>query len=409
MAYCLLSHVATNLEDRAATIDWAAKARQIAEPLNDVESLVYVELNVTTATLAMGGDPGAIAGYERTLVTAKQHQLDEHIGRAYVGLCWWAARGRSYRAADRRIDEGLDYCEERGLDLWRDYLLAYRARSSLDRGQWDAAAATAQRILDNPQVSPLPQVIAQTLVSLIQARRGETDARESLAAAWDEVRGTGELQRIEPVALARAETLWLSGRRDEVAAATGPALELATLREAPWVVGEMLLARRRAGLPAEPPPIDVPEPFAAELAGDWQRACDAWRALDAPYEAALALADSDDETVIRQAFDELRGLGATAAAAIVAKRLRERGAGRGLKRGPRTATRDNPAQLTARELEVLRLLADGLHNRQIADRLVVSTRTVDHHVAAVLRKLGVSTRAEAAAEATRLLASAEDR
>jgi DNA-binding NarL/FixJ family response regulator len=114
------------------------------------------------------------------------------------------------------------------------------------------------------------------------------------------------------------------------------------------------------------------------------------------YEAALALADSDDEETMRRALNELHALGAHPAAAIVARRLRERGA-RGLPRGPRPATRRNPSGLTPRELEVLELVAQGLRNAEIAGRLVLSVRTVDHHVAAILRKLDVHTRAQASA------------
>jgi DNA-binding NarL/FixJ family response regulator len=94
-------------------------------------------------------------------------------------------------------------------------------------------------------------------------------------------------------------------------------------------------------------------------------------------------------------------MAAAPAAAIVARRLRERGA-RGLPRGPRQATRSNPANLTAREVEVLGLLAEGLSNAAIAERIVVSTRTVDSHVSSILRKLGVRSRAEASVEAVRL-------
>ena len=103
---------------------------------------------------------------------------------------------------------------------------------------------------------------------------------------------------------------------------------------------------------------------------------------------------------LRRAYDALQAPGARRAAAIVARKLRERGV-RGVPRGPRPRTRANPGGLTARELEVLALLAKGLQNAAIAAQLVVSEKTVDHHVSAILRKLDVRTRGEAAAEAAR--------
>jgi len=105
--------------------------------------------------------------------------------------------------------------------------------------------------------------------------------------------------------------------------------------------------------------------------------------------------------LLRAAHQQLLALGAKPAAAIVARRLRELGE-RNLPRGPRGATRDNPAGLTNREFEVLQLLAQGLRNAEIAQRLVVTPKTVGHHVSSILRKLGVTNRGQAGAAATRL-------
>jgi DNA-binding CsgD family transcriptional regulator len=212
---------------------------------------------------------------------------------------------------------------------------------------------------------------------------------------------TEEVDRIGANAAARAEAAWLAGEAPAVEQATGGALSLALQYQAPWVVGELACWRWRAGVDDKLPRGAAAAPYALSISGEGRRAARLWRQIGCPYEAALALADSDDEEAQRQAIDELQGSGARAAAAIVIRRLRERGV-RGLPRGPRPQTRENPAGLTARELEVLALLAEGLRNAQIAQRLVVSQKTVDHHVSAILRKLDVRTRGEASAAAGRL-------
>ncbi|HET8759270.1 MAG TPA: LuxR C-terminal-related transcriptional regulator, partial [Solirubrobacteraceae bacterium] len=144
----------------------------------------------------------------------------------------------------------------------------------------------------------------------------------------------------------------------------------------------------------------IAEPFRLQIAGDAIAAAARWRDRGCPYEAARALAESERPDAVAAGLAELEQLGATPAAKLARERLRALGAP--VPRGPRRATRENPGGLTARELEVLRLLAQGLRNAEIADNLVISRKTADHHVSAILGKLGVRTRVEAATAANDL-------
>jgi len=407
LAYSQASSLAGDAEDIESTISWGSRATELAERLDDAEVLLDASTNVAGAELVTGL-PGGRETLERNYELAKRSGLDDQAGKAIVNLAWAEGRRRNHRATEPALDAGLEHCSEHGLELWRLYLLALRARSRLDQGRWAEAVASADVVLREPRASTLPRIFALVVSGLVRARRGDPEQWAPLDEALPLAEMSGELGRLGPVAAARAEVAWLGGDPQAAVEATEVAYELARKRRSQWMVGELACWRRRARAdaeadgPADPADAaEAAEPYRLELTGEWAAAAEAWDGLGCPYESALALAGADDADALRSSLDELHRLGASETAAVVARRLRERGV-RGLPRGPRATTRDNPAGLTAREVEVLGLVARGHRNADIAERLFVSTKTVGHHVSAILRKLDVRTRAEASAEAVRL-------
>jgi DNA-binding CsgD family transcriptional regulator len=224
-------------------------------------------------------------------------------------------------------------------------------------------------------------------------RQGDPDAQALLDEARELALATGDIMRIGPMAAARAEAAWLRDDKGGVRAEAGPAYELARQRPEPWRLGEFSLWLWRAGA-LDQPLENVAPPYRLEISGDWRGAAAAWERLGCPYEQALALANGDRLAQLK-AFDLLTRLGAGPAAALVRRKLRTESA-QGIPRGPSAVTKGNPHGLTGRQIEILKFLAEDLSNKAIAQRLKISPKTVDHHVVAVLTKLGVSTRKEAA-------------
>jgi DNA-binding CsgD family transcriptional regulator len=391
MAYANLAETCASAGRGEEAVEWAERALELAERLDDTGIAAF-------ALTTISGCESNWEKLEQSLELADRAGLAEQVGRTYIWLVGAALSAGLYSLASRHLDAGINYCSDRGLERDRLYLLAFRARVALDQGRWEQAGDSAAAVIRVPRTSITPRIVALSVLGLLRARRGDPGQWEALDEAWALAEPTGELPRLAPVVTARAEAAWLKGDRDAIAEASDAVLPLALERDWGSLVRDLVLWRRRAGL-EEPP--GATDPNRLQPAGDWALAAERWRELGCPYEAALALADADEEEPLRQALEEFQRLGAQPAAAIVSRRLRELGV-RGVARGPRPSTRRNHAQLTNRELDVLRVLADGLRNAAIVERLFVSPRTVDHHVSSILRKLDVQSRGEAVAEARRL-------
>ena len=401
MAYANLSDARLRSGARDEAAEWGKRALDLARRLGDAETETYA---IATVALA---DPSAGCTIQQSLEVAERADLGELVARALIMLGAIGVDIHAHADARRALERGIAYCSDRGIELHRLYLLSDLARLELAEGNWEEAADTASAVIRIPRTSTTPRIVCLSVLALVRARRGDPETQPLLDEAWALAEPTNELPRLGRVAVAKAETFWLEGNHEAVRDATSVAFELATQQRSGWFAGELASWRRRSGIREAVPEV-LAKPYARQLAGDWKGAEELWSSLGCPYEAALALADADEADPLREALERLNEMGARPAAAIVSRKLRELGE-RGLPRGPRAATRENAAGLTARQQEVLVLMAEGLRNGEIAERLVVSQKTVDHHVSAILRKLGVRTRGQAAAEALRLGLAGQDR
>ena len=301
----------------------------------------------------------------------------------------------------QQIDAAMRYFGERDLDSWSNYILAGRRALDFERGRLGRSRRPSPRAWSTVRgVAPVTRICALAVL----ARCACAAATPARANCWTKPAPSrsqsGELQRLAPVAAAFAEEAWL--RND------GTPVDDSCSQPMPWPnnamtggrwascdTGACAWASCRPGRKAP----KSRTPCRSVVAG--RRPPTLWQRLGCPYERALALLEGD-EAAMRDALTLLESLDASATVKRCREHLRDAGVRGVVPRSARDDQSANPAGLTSRELQILSLLAEDLTNAEIARRIVRSEKTVDHHISAILRKLDVRSRNDAAAMAGRL-------
>ncbi|MFL6098597.1 MAG: AAA family ATPase [Actinomycetales bacterium] len=357
----------------------------LAESLND-EGCIVADLHGEWRPLL-----------DRALRIAVDAELQGPAGRAYANAYTVFSTSLRFADGERTYQDGVTYCDDHDMGTYGRCLRGERAVVLARMGRWGEARVIAENLLssDAPssnRMNPL-HVLAR-----VRARSGEDGVWPALDESVASAEQLAEMVYVVPARLARAEVHWLEGDA-EAARAELHRADVAAKVCSDYERGEVAVWRRR--ITGASNGVDVTlAPYAIELSGSPVEAASAWDARSCPYDAALALLGSTERAHLLQAVERLDRLGATATARVARQRMRDLGI-RSVPAGARAATRADPAGLTRREREVLELVCAGHTNDEISGRLVISVKTVDHHVSAVLGKLGVPSRKAAAAEAAR--------
>jgi DNA-binding CsgD family transcriptional regulator len=394
-AYSGLSQHAMLAQDTGQALVWGHRALELASRLGDDRTRAHALVNLGTARTQVDYEEGGslLEAHEVAHAAGEREEAARALGNLGYVLLTWVQPEPAWRYAS----DALAYAREHEVHNLASYIEMTLAWLRLRRGEWAAAERAARSELERG--TTVAQLLAKIVITELAVRRGDADAAARLADLAEHADRAGDLQRLTPVLELRIEWALTRGgqmplerfdRLIEKYEPRGGMSGWGGARVAAWaaVAGYDMAVDDRSPL------------FAAMTRGDWQAAADYFGKVGWSYDRALMLSLLDREEPLAEAIDIARGLGAEPLVRRVAKSMRDRGLS--VPRGPRDSTRANPAGLTSRQLEVLALLAAGLANAEIADRLVVSPRTAEHHVAAVLAKLGAANRWEAVRRASEL-------
>ncbi len=363
-------------------------ARRIAEEAGSEEVGLRSRIIADFADLALG-QQGARERLLDDIEAALARDLDEVASTGFSNLANLDTEHRRLGEAQVVLERSIAHTVERDIPICNHYQTGVRARVHLLRGRWRASVEDATQVLRDTGM-PLAKLWPHLAAGLVELRRNGTD-RGHLEAAWQLAVGLDEPLRRLPVLAALAERSWLTGELDHRLSTAAPLMRLAASTSAgAWGAGEAAVWLRRLGLSEVPTPV-LATPYSLMLQGRHAEAAAWFRTAGAVYDEAMALADADEPELRIRAVEQLDQLGATAVADRQRLLMRQQGLA-AVPQRRRTSTLANPRGLTNRQLDVAKLVARGLTNAEIAQQLYISPKTADHHVSAVLTKLGVSNR-----------------
>ncbi|APO75942.1 LuxR family transcriptional regulator protein [Rhizobium etli 8C-3] len=382
-------------------IDWGLRAISLADQLGQIETRVHALNNVGTALL-FAGRPGGRERLEESLALALEHGFHDHAARAYTNFAECAVVSKDFVLAERLLSEGIAFASRHDLDSAMQYLLGRQAQLRMEQGRYREAETVAQGVMSLERLPMVMHLPALTVLGMVRVRLGEPGSLALLQQALQEGLATGELQRIVPVRLALAEAAWLDGDVSAGHEQLNALAEMDLDNFRTWDFGELAVWWQRCGMakPLRAPKAQLPLARSAELLGNPLSAAREWDRLGLPYEAALALMQvrgADAGPALGRAVTTLESLEARPAAALARKLAQRLGVAGHLpktRRGPYAAARRHPLGLTWHEQQVLALIAAGMSNKEAAQRLSRSPRTIEHQVSAVLGKFNATNRME---------------
>lgn len=330
---------------------------------------------------------------EASLAIAQHDGYGYHSVRACVLLADEALLHCDLRRAARFIESGYAIAVDRERDSFRNDFDVLSAHHHLLAGRFAQASTMLDAAMRLAGPHYLPALYR--LLGRLQSIRGMPEASDTLAQATAEARRTQEPIQVLLTATARAEHAWLVGDLEVIGSETDEQYERAVALGHPWIAGELALWLWKAGRLDEAPAISA-APYQLQIDGRWREAAETWHTLGLPYHRAVALADGDNDARVT-ALETLDRLGAVPLAARLRNELRDAGVKK-VPSQPRPAT-TAAGGLTARQLEVLHLVRDGFSNKEIAEQLFISVRTVEHHLSAILSVLEATNRTEAVSAA----------